>query len=60
MWPSALRITVSRWRAPSASRPWLVNDDSARKKGLEQAKRDMDLVLQLGGPRIAAPPAALI
>jgi sugar phosphate isomerase/epimerase len=37
--------------------PWLVNDDSARKKGLEQMKRDMELVQQIGGTRIAAPPA---
>jgi sugar phosphate isomerase/epimerase len=37
--------------------PWLVNDAGARKKGLEQARRDMDLVAQLGGSRIAAPPA---
>jgi sugar phosphate isomerase/epimerase len=37
--------------------PWLVNDAAARKKGLEQAKRDMELVLKLGGKRIAAPPA---
>jgi sugar phosphate isomerase/epimerase len=36
--------------------PWIVNDDAVRKKGLEQAKRDMDMVLQLGGKRIAAPP----
>jgi sugar phosphate isomerase/epimerase len=36
--------------------PWIVNDDDARKKGLEQAKRDMDWVVQLGGKRIAAPP----
>jgi 2-keto-myo-inositol isomerase len=35
---------------------WIVNDDETRKKALEQAKRDMDLVLQLGGKRIAAPP----
>src|SRR5262249_53851752 len=35
---------------------WIVDDDTARKKGLEQAKRDMGLVLQLGGKRIAAPP----
>lgn len=35
---------------------WLVNDDDRRKKGLEQAKRDMDKVLQIGGSRIAAPP----
>ena len=36
---------------------WLVDDDTKRKKGLEQAKRDMDRVKQLGGGRIAAPPA---
>jgi 2-keto-myo-inositol isomerase len=36
---------------------WLTNDDSARKKGLEQMKREMELVKQLGGIRIAAPPA---
>jgi sugar phosphate isomerase/epimerase len=36
--------------------PWLVDDATARKKGLEQAKRDMDLVKQLGGGLIAAPP----
>lgn len=35
---------------------WISDDDAARKKGLEQARRDMDLVLQLGGTRIAAPP----
>lgn len=37
--------------------PWIVDDDGERKKGLEQAKRDMDLVKQLGGVRIAAPPS---
>ncbi len=36
---------------------WIVDDDARRAKGLEQAKRDMDLVRQLGGERIAAPPA---
>lgn len=35
---------------------WLVNDDDRRKKGLENAKRDMDKVLAIGGSRIAAPP----
>jgi sugar phosphate isomerase/epimerase len=35
---------------------WLVEDEARRKKGLEQAKRDMDLVQQLGGKRLAAPP----
>lgn len=36
--------------------PWIVDDDSARAKGLEQMKRDMDTVAQIGGKRIAAPP----
>ncbi len=36
---------------------WIVDDDARRKKGLETAKRDMDLVQQIGGKRIAAPPA---
>jgi len=36
---------------------WAVDDDSRRAKGLEQARRDMDLVQQIGGKRIAAPPA---
>ena len=35
---------------------WLVNDDDRRKKGLENAKRDMDKVLAVGGKCIAAPP----
>jgi 2-keto-myo-inositol isomerase len=36
---------------------WIVDDDTRRAKGLEQAKRDMDLVAQIGGRRIAAPAA---
>ncbi|MCH7918004.1 MAG: TIM barrel protein, partial [Planctomycetes bacterium] len=36
---------------------WIVDDPAQRAKGLEQAKRDMDLVAQLGGKRLAAPPA---
>lgn len=36
---------------------WVVDDDAERAKGLEQAKRDMDLLVQIGGKRIAAPPA---
>ncbi len=35
---------------------WIVDDEAARKKGLEQAKRDMDTLVQIGGKRIAAPP----
>lgn len=35
---------------------WIVDDDARRKKGLEEAKRAMDLVRQVGGLRLAAPP----
>lgn len=35
---------------------WIVEDAERRKKGLEQAKRDMDIVAQIGGKRLAAPP----
>lgn len=36
---------------------WIVDDDKQRAKGLEQARRDMDTLKQIGGIRIAAPPA---
>ena len=36
---------------------WIVDDDAQRAKGLEDARRDMDLLAQLGARRIAAPPA---
>jgi len=36
---------------------WIVDDDNRRAEALEQAKREMDLVRQIGGTRIAAPPA---
>jgi sugar phosphate isomerase/epimerase len=36
---------------------WAVDDDARRARGLEQARHDMDLVQQIGGKRIAAPPA---
>jgi len=36
---------------------WLVDDDARRAKGLERAKYELDLVAQLGGKRLAAPPA---
>ncbi|QDU36627.1 Inosose isomerase [Maioricimonas rarisocia] len=35
---------------------WIVDDESERKKGIEQLKRDMELVRAIGGTRIAAPP----
>jgi sugar phosphate isomerase/epimerase len=36
---------------------WIVDDDIQRKKALENARRGMDLVKQIGGTRIAAPPS---
>jgi sugar phosphate isomerase/epimerase len=35
---------------------WIVDDAAQRAAGLETAKRDMQLVLEIGGKRIAAPP----
>lgn len=36
---------------------WIVDDEQARSQGLEQAKREMGMIAELGGTRIAAPPA---
>jgi sugar phosphate isomerase/epimerase len=36
---------------------WIVDDEAARARALEQIKREMDLLVQIGGKRIAAPPA---
>lgn len=36
---------------------WIVDDEAKRAKGLERAKFEMDLVAQIGGKRLAAPPA---
>lgn len=36
---------------------WLAEDDARRAKGLERAKREMEWVAQIGGKRVAAPPA---
>lgn len=38
---------------------WAVDDEARRAKGLEQMRRDMDLVRAIGGKRIAAPPAGM-
>jgi 2-keto-myo-inositol isomerase len=35
---------------------WVAEDEAERAKGVEQMKRDMDLVARIGGLRIAAPP----
>ena len=36
--------------------PWIVDDESARAKGLDQMKREMALLAELGCKRTAAPP----
>ncbi len=36
---------------------WIVDDDTKRAQGLEDARRNMDALAQIGGTRIAAPPA---
>jgi sugar phosphate isomerase/epimerase len=36
---------------------WIVDDAAQRKKGLEDARRAMEMVQKIGGRRIAAPPA---
>jgi len=53
------RITDAGLRVPSAIgfAEWIVDDEGQRKKGLERARRDMDMVRQIGGTRIAAPPS---
>ncbi|MGE0606173.1 MAG: sugar phosphate isomerase/epimerase family protein [Pirellulales bacterium] len=35
---------------------WIVDDDEQRRKGLEEARRSMELVAAIGGTRLAAPP----
>lgn len=36
---------------------WIIDDEAERTKGLEQLKREMDMLAQLGCRRTAAPPA---
>jgi 2-keto-myo-inositol isomerase len=35
---------------------WIVDDDAERAKGVEQMKREMDLLARIGCKRVAAPP----
>jgi 2-keto-myo-inositol isomerase len=52
------RIADAGLAVPSAIgfAEWIIDDPARRKAGLEHARRDMDLVAQIGGTRIAAPP----
>jgi sugar phosphate isomerase/epimerase len=36
---------------------WIVADEASAAKGLEEAKRQMDMLVQIGAKRIAAPPS---
>ena len=36
---------------------WIVDDDDRRAQGMERAKREMELMAQVGAKRFAAPPA---
>lgn len=38
---------------------WIVDDDEKRKAGLEESRRCLDIVQQIGGKRLAAPPAGM-
>ncbi len=60
----SLRELASRLRDRGLAVPstiaffsWMCDDATRRAQGLEQAKREMDLVRQIGATRIAAPPA---
>lgn len=36
--------------------PWIVDDEAARQRGLDQMKREMEQLAQIGCRRVAAPP----
>jgi 2-keto-myo-inositol isomerase len=36
---------------------WIAEDENKRKQGLERAKHDLDMLAQIGGKRLAAPPS---
>lgn len=52
------RITDANLQVPDVIgfAEWIVEDADRRKKGLEQAKRDMEWAAEIGCPHIAAPP----
>lgn len=39
---------------------WIVDDDARRAKGLEDARRVLDLAAKIGAKRVAAPPAGAV
>ncbi|UFH55649.1 sugar phosphate isomerase/epimerase [Spirosoma sp. KNUC1025] len=36
--------------------PWIIDDESARAKGLDQLKREMEMLAEVGCKRVATPP----
>lgn len=52
------RISDAGLRVESAIgfAPWIVDDDAERRRGVESFRRAMDMVVQIGGARLAAPP----
>ncbi len=36
--------------------PWIIDDEAARTKGVDQLKREMELLAQIGCKRVATPP----
>ena len=38
---------------------WAVEDEARRRKGLDEARRNMEMVQKIGGRRLAAPPVGL-
>ena len=36
--------------------PWIIDDDAARAKGLDQLKREMEMLAEVGCKRVATPP----
>ena len=55
-WNTARRATAQR-KVSIDLRKLTGMDDAARGKGLDEAKRDMEMVAELGCPRMAAPPS---
>ncbi|RUL88639.1 sugar phosphate isomerase/epimerase family protein [Tautonia sociabilis] len=62
----SLRDLASRIRDAGLAVPsaigfarWAVDDDDERAAGLEEAKRTMSMLAELGGTRLAAPPVGL-
>jgi sugar phosphate isomerase/epimerase len=56
-WDPGIREPRRQAEGGIAFAEWLAEDEARRTRGLEQAKREMEMLAQIGGRRIAAPPA---